>query len=200
MLRTFIIAAALAFAGMAAPAAEVGDDGLHKQPWFSLTFRDVGEDIAMAKENGKRLAIVFEQRGCIYCKKMHEEILADPEISDYIEKNFDVVQYNLFGDEEVTDLDGTMLNEKSAGRRWGVVFTPTILFMPEEPPESGTAGEAAVAAMPGAFGRQMFVNMFEWVRTKGYEGDEHFQKFHARRLEEKGYLDTEAGGADPAAP
>jgi hypothetical protein len=25
--------------------------------------------------------------------------------------------------------------------------------------------------------------MFQWVAEKGYEGDEHFQKYHARKLE-----------------
>jgi thioredoxin-related protein len=163
-------------------AAEIGDDGLHKQPWFSLSFRDVAEDIETAREEGKRLAIVFEQRGCIYCRKMHEEVLSDPQVRDYITANFNVVQYNMFGDEEVTDLDGSSLSEKTAARRWSVVFTPTILFMPEIAPADGTVGEAAVATMPGAFGKSTFLHMFQWVREKGYEGDEHFQKYHARKL------------------
>ena len=38
--------------------------------------------------------------------------------------------------------------------------------------------------MPGAFGKWTFLNMFRWVDDKGYEGDEHFQKFHARIIEE----------------
>ena len=46
----------------------------------AITFRDIAEDIAAAKDEGKRLAIIFEQRGCIYCAKMHEVILADPEV------------------------------------------------------------------------------------------------------------------------
>jgi thioredoxin-related protein len=177
----------LALTIVAAPAAavEMGDDGLHKQDWFALTFKDVAEDIRAAADEGKHLALVFEQRGCIYCKKMHEELLADSEVSDFIKAHFMVVQYNLFGDEEVIDLNGETLTEKTAARQWGVVFTPTILFMPTETPAEGTAGEAAVAVMPGAFGKLTFLHMFRWVAEKGYEGDEHFQKYHARRLEER---------------
>lgn len=187
MLRRVIIAAAALFClASAAPAAEVGDDGLHKEPWFTLTFRDIADDIEAARQDGKRLALVFEQRGCIYCRQMHEEILADPAVRDYIAANFHVVQYNLFGDEEVTDLDGSTLSEKTAARRWRVVFTPTILFMPESAPAEGTAGDAAVATMPGAFGKQTFLHMFQWVREKGYQGEEHFQKYHARKLGEAG--------------
>jgi thioredoxin-related protein len=174
----------LSLAATASGAATLGEDGLHKEPWFALTFKDVREDIATAHEQGKRLVYVFEQRGCIYCAKMHEEILSQPEIRDYVRDNFMVVQVNLFGDEEVTDLDGATLTEKKAARRWGVVFTPTMLFMPEDAPEDGTAGEAAVATMPGAFGKITFRNMFQWVREKGYEGEEHFQTWHARRIAE----------------
>src|SRR5690606_27997312 len=126
-------------------AVEVGDDGLHKQDWFAMTFRDIAEDMEQAKSEGKRLVLTFEQRGCIYCRAMHEKILADPEVRDYIKANFMVVQYNMFGDEEVTDLDGETLTEKSAARKWGYVFMPTIVFFPEEVTGDVPVSEAAVA-------------------------------------------------------
>jgi thioredoxin-related protein len=194
MLKTVFAALGMLIALALPAAAEIGDDGLHKEPWFSMTFRDIAEDIASAKEEGKRLAIIFEQRGCIYCAAMHEKLLSDPEVRDFIEANFKVVQYNMFGDEEVTDLDGEKLTEKTAARKWSVVFTPTILFLPEEAPEGKTVAEAAVATMPGAFGKWTFLHMFQWVSEKRYEGEEHFQKYHARMLEElraAGRLDVE---------
>ena len=195
MIRRVIIAfAALAALSVQAWSSEIGEDGLHKEDWFALTFRDVAEDIASAKEEGKRLVMIFEQRGCIYCAKMHEELLSDPEVSDFIKANFKVVQYNMFGDEEVTDLDGEVLTEKTAARKWGYVFTPTMVFLPEEAPEGKTVAEAAVATMPGAFGKWTFLNMFKWVAEKGYESDEHFQKYHARIINEmraQGRLDAE---------
>ncbi len=180
MLKAIAAAALLALAPLAA-VAELGEDGLHKEKWFAVTFKDMTEDLETASAAGKRLAVIFEQRGCIYCRELHEKVFADPEIADWIAANFVVVQMNLFGDEEVTDFDGTALPEKEMARRWGVVFTPTILFMPETAPD-GPAGAAAVATMPGAFGKKTTLHMFEWVREKGYEGEEHFQKYHARKL------------------
>lgn len=165
--------------------ATIGDDGLHKQDWFSITFRDVGEDIAAANAEGKRLVLIFEQRGCIYCRKVHEELLSDPKIRDYIKANYKVVQYNMYGDEEVTDLDGGKLTEKSAARKWGIMFTPTILFMPEKPGTGVNTKQAAVAVMPGAFHKGTFIDMFTWVRQKLYETDEDFQRYHARRIRER---------------
>ena len=60
-----------------------------------------------------------------------------------------------------------------------------IMFMPEEPQTSGHAGEQAVAAMPGSFGKWTFLHAFKWVREKGYETDEHFQQYHARLLADR---------------
>ena len=176
LLATFVAGSAM---------AEVGEDGLHKKDWFSITFKDVAEDIEDARDQGKRVAMIFEQRGCIYCRQLHEGPFSDPDVVEFIKENFIVVQYNLFGDEEVTDFDGTALPEKEMAKRWGVVFTPTILFMPDEVPEEGTAAEHAVARMPGAFKKWTTLNMFGWVYEKGYETDEHFQKYHARRFSEQ---------------
>jgi thioredoxin-related protein len=192
MVKAFMVAALLLAGVSVASAAEIGGDGLHKEDWFSLSFRDIREDMDTARAEGKGLVLVFEQRGCIYCAKMHEEILSDGEVRDFIRSNFKVVQYNLFGSEEVTDLDGKSLVEKTAARRWNVVFTPTIIFLPETAPDDVTVAQAAVATMPGAFGKQTFLHMFQWVHEKGYATDEHFQKYHARKLDE-----MRAQGANP---
>lgn len=184
MLKRLVLVVALCLPGSAG-AATLGDDGLHKQEWFSITFRDIAEDIETAQEEGKRLAIIIEQRGCIYCKKVHEEILSDPEVRDYIKANYKMVQYNLYGDEEVTDLDGEVLTEKTAARKWGIAFTPTILFLPETADGEADARQAAVASMPGAFQKGTFLDMFTWVREKLYETDEDFQRYHARRISER---------------
>jgi len=166
---------------------DIGEGGIHTQDWFHVSFKDIAEDIQESQDERKRLAIVFEQTGCIYCRKMHEVILSDPEVSDYIQTHFNVVQINLFGSEEVTDLDGEVLSEKEASSKWGVMFTPTILFMPEMVPGSDSnTSTAAVASLPGGFGKKTFLHAFQWIQEKGYEGDEHFQKYHARKLREEG--------------
>ncbi|MGJ8528100.1 SoxW family protein [Maritalea sp.] len=184
MFRILMIFSFL-FLGNTAYAETIGEDGLHKQDWFTLTFRDIAEDIEAAAAEDKRLVLIFEQRGCIYCAKMHKDLLSDPEVAAYIQENYMVVQYNMFGDEGVTDLDGEELTEKTAARKWGYVFTPTLVFLPDVVPvESTSVAKAAVATMPGAFGKWTFLNMFKWVNERGYEGEEHFQKYHARIIEQ----------------
>lgn len=164
-------------------AAELGDDGLHKPDWLRETFKDLGEDLAEANAEGKRLLIIIEQRGCIYCTKMHEEVYPDPEVDALIREKYFVVQINMFGDVEVTDFDGTTLPEKEMVARWGVLFTPTMIFLPESVEEGQSAAQASVATMPGAFGRLTTRNLLTWIYDHGYESGEHFQKYHARMLE-----------------
>ena len=168
-------------------AAELGDDGLHKADWMRDTFKDLREDLAEANAEGKRLAVIVEQRGCIYCAKMHTEVFPREEIASYIRDHFFVVQLNLHGDLEVTDFDGEVLTEKQATRKWGLLFTPSILFLPESVEEDQSAAQAAVALMPGAFGPGTTLDMFTWVQEKRYalDGDEDFQRYHARRIQER---------------
>ena len=185
MLRfVYAMLAALVLTAPATAGPPLGEDGLHKPDWFVETFRDLRDDLADAKAEGKRLLLMFEQRGCIYCTKMHETVYVDPEIERLLSEEFYVIQMNLFGNLEVTDFDGTILQERDMARHWGVVFTPTLIFAPEEVPESVGLRDSAAMIMPGAFERGTTRLMLEWVLEKGYEGDEHFQKYVARRLEE----------------
>ena len=170
-----------------AMAVELGDDGLHKTDWMRDTFKDLREDLDEANGEGKRLLLIFEQRGCIYCTKMHEEVFSQDVVSDYIRENYFVVQLNLHGDVEIVDFDGEALSEKAAARKWGLLFTPTMLFLPEEVPEDASAVQAAVSMMPGAFGIGTTLDMLTWVREERYldQEEEDFQRYHARRIQER---------------
>lgn len=185
--QNLVVTAVLLLGSISTPTiscAELGEDGLHKQPWFSLTFKDVAEDLVDAHAAGKRLAIIVEQQGCIYCKRMHERVFSDPQVSQYISENFLVVQYNLFGDEEVTDLDGEVMAERDAAIKWGVMFTPTILFLPATDAADTSVAELAEAALPGAFGKWTTLHMFQYVYEQAGKTGEHFQRYHARKLRE----------------
>lgn len=181
MLRALALAAAMLLP-LPAAAVELGDDGLHKPAWLRETFKDLRDDLTEANAEGKRLMLIFEQRGCIYCTEMHEKVFSDPAIEKLIRDHYFVVQMNLFGDVEVTDFDGTTLTEKEMAMRWGVMFTPTLIFLPDEVANGVTAPDAAVAMMPGSFGTVTTEALLIWVRDKGYESGENFQKFLAERM------------------
>ncbi len=121
-MRRILGIMALLLMPLTAMAAELGDDGLHKADWMRDTFKDLNENLAEANAEGKRLMIIFEQRGCIYCTKMHNEVFPTEPLNTYLKENFFVVQLNLYGDIEVIDFDGETLTEKNAARKWGMLF------------------------------------------------------------------------------
>lgn len=175
--------------GAEEPAVEPlkGDDGIYHQSWFVQSFFDLREDLADAKAQGKRLAIIFEQRGCIYCTKMHTDVLSKRYINDYVRENFAVIQFDLWGSREVTDFDGTKLPEKKLAERWGIMFTPTVIFYKEDADQmKGQWGQPLeVTRMNLGIGPGTFYDMFSWVRAKVYEKDRNFQRFHLERISER---------------
>lgn len=180
-LRSLMMAGALALSPFAAQA-DLNADGLHIAPWLMETFRDMREDLEEATANGQRLAVIIEQRGCIYCDEMYEDVFVVPEIEQLLTDDFFVVRLNMYGSTEVVDFDGEVMSERDIVRRWRVLFTPTILFFPDEVGADATGIEASVASIPGAFGRWTTLNMLNWVLEEGYDGDESFQQYHARQL------------------
>ena len=188
LLKTVIILSFIYFvAPVSAFAAQIGDDGLHKQSWMRDTFKDLREDLDEANLEGKRLVLMFEQRGCVYCSKMHKDVYSREKVSNYIDENFFVVQLNLHGDLEVTDFDGEILSEKAMARKWSIRFTPTVLYLPEEVGEGLTATQAAVSFMPGAWSAATTIDMLTWVKEERYllDNGEDFQRYHARRFNER---------------
>lgn len=178
------------------PPPEMGDDGLHKQPWFQETFLDLAEDLAEATKSGRRLVIIWEQRGCPYCKQTHEVNFRIPRIASYVQKNFFVLQLNLWGDREVTDFDGEVTTEKQLARKWRVLFTPTFQFFPESVAAAkGKSGDAAeVHRVPGYFKPFHFYFQFRYVKENGYETEPSFQRWldgYGDRLRAAG-VDVEA--------
>jgi thioredoxin-related protein len=187
--------------GPVAPRVEptLEPDGLYHQSWFQLSFLNLKDDFAEAKAAGKRFAVIFEQRGCPYCIKLHTEVLAQRYINDYLRQNFTIVQLDLWGAREVTDFDGTVLPERALAERWGVIFTPTVVFFKDD--LAGLQGKwgrdlEAIERLPLSYGRDTFYDLFVWVRRKLYERDRNFQRFHISRIAEREALKArpETGG------
>lgn len=163
--------------GLVLPAAPawaepvVNDDGLLTEPWFLESFLDLNEDIADARKDGKRLAIMWELKGCPYCRETHLVNFARPDIADYVKSNFALLQLNIIGSRKVTDVDGTEVGEKAFAGRYGVRFTPTFQFFPDSP--EGLAKlppeKREVARMAGYLRPDDFLSMFRFVREKRYE-------------------------------
>jgi thioredoxin-related protein len=99
--------------------------------WFKESFLNFPDDIEEAKESGKRLVVFFQQNGCPYCNALVERNLAQKNIAEKVKKNFDIVGINMWGDREVTYVNGKQYSEKTLAEALKVQFTPTLLFYDE---------------------------------------------------------------------
>ena len=176
--------------------AHKGDDGLYHQSWFQLSFLDLRQEFREAQAAGKRFVVLFEQRGCPYCQKLHTEVLAAKYINDYVRENFAVVQLNLWGSREVTDFDGAQMPEKALAVRWGVMFTPSLVFF--KPDLRGLEGRwgrelEATERLVLSYGRDTFYDLVVWVRERLYEHSGNFQRFHIARIAEREALRSKGG-------
>jgi thioredoxin-related protein len=165
-------AACLGFSQARADEPILTDDGLYRQPWFLESFLELSDDLEAAHKEGKRFAIMWELKGCPYCKETHFVNFARPDISGYVKANFEILQLNIIGSRIVTDFDGSKLPEKDLAAKYGVHFTPTFQFFGEQAELLKLLApvKREVARAPGYLRPDDFLAMFRYVREKAYEG------------------------------
>jgi len=147
------------------------EDGLYREPWFIESFLELSDDLEAAHKAGRRFAVLWELRGCPYCRETHLVNFARADIADYVRANFDVLQLNIVGSRKVTDFDGTEIGEKQLAAKYAVRYTPTFQFFPEA--ASGLADKPPpareVSRLAGYLRPDDFLAMFRYVRENAYQ-------------------------------
>jgi thioredoxin-related protein len=122
---------ALAVACGSARAQQPSPYAIEIPSWFATTFLDFREDVADAAKDGKRLFVYFGQDGCPYCKRLFDVNFSQRSIVEKMHRSFVAIALNIWGDREITWLDGRVMREKDFARMQNVQFTPTLLFLDE---------------------------------------------------------------------
>jgi thioredoxin-related protein len=130
LLPFFLIAAGAGSAQGESPVASPYAIDIPK--WFTESFLDVKEDIREAAREDKRLLIYFGQDGCPYCKALMKVNFTQPDIVATTRRNFTPIALNIWGDREVTWVDGRKVSEKELAKILRVQYTPTLVFFDEE--------------------------------------------------------------------
>jgi thioredoxin-related protein len=168
------------FAGVSPSRAKpvLTDDGYYTEPWFIESFLELADDHAAAKAKGKHFAVMWELKGCPYCKETHMVNFARQDISDYVQKNFDILALNVIGSRTVTDVDGEELSEKQLAAKYGVKFTPTIQFFPTslDGIKDVAPAQREVIRIPGYLRPDDFLDVFRFVEQRD-NGAKTFREF-----------------------
>ncbi|SRR5579871_1317573 len=169
--RTLMIAGGLALAtGPARAAAVMTDDGFYREDWFLDSFLELEDDLKGAAAAGKQFAVIWEQRGCPYCRDTHLINFAQKDIERYIRDHFEMVELDLHGSRIVTDFDGRKVGERQLAAKYGVRGTPTIQFFPARDDLGRKAPlEREVNRIQGYLAPKDFLRMFAFVAERAYE-------------------------------
>jgi thioredoxin-related protein len=151
-------AALLAFASPASQAQVASPHAIDIPPWFVETFLDLRDDVRDAARDGKRLLVYFGQDGCPYCKQLIQTNFSQRDIVELTRERFVPLALNVWGDREVTWLDGRAMPEKGLARMLKVQFTPTVLFFDE----TGNV----IARMNGYYPPHRFRAVLEYVSER----------------------------------
>jgi thioredoxin-related protein len=165
-----VLATGLLAAGPAQAAAVMTDDGYYREDWFLDSFLELADDRRNAAAAGRQLAVIWEQRGCPYCRDMHLINFADTGIESYVRAHFDVMELNLHGSRIVTDFDGERLGERQLAVRYGIRGTPTIQFFPDHGDLADKAPQdREVHRIRGYLPPKWFLAMFTFAGEHAYE-------------------------------
>ena len=171
--RRALVMAGGSFALAAGPvraAAVMTDDGFYREDWFVDGFLELEDDLKGAAAGGKHLAVIWEQRGCPYCRDTHLINFARKDIEIYVRDHFELIELNLHGSRVVTDFDGKKLGERQLAGKYGVRGTPTIQFFPDLDDLGQKAPrEREVNRNQGYLAPEDFLRMFAFVAERAYE-------------------------------
>ncbi|MFO1329362.1 MAG: thioredoxin fold domain-containing protein [Rubrivivax sp.] len=126
--RRLVLSLALLLAAGAAHAQQPSPHAIDIPRWFSLSLLDFKDEIPEAARAGKRVMVYFGQDGCPYCKALMQVNFAPGPIATRVQQHFVSIAINIWGDSEVTWIDGRRFTEKTLARELKVQFTPTLLF------------------------------------------------------------------------
>jgi thioredoxin-related protein len=104
-------------------------EALEFPDWFKLSFLDLQDDIAEAREEGKAGIIVyFGQKYCAYCKQFLEKDLDREDIQAYLRQHFDIIGIDIHGQRQVVDPAGNEYDEAEYAVHEKTNFTPSLIF------------------------------------------------------------------------
>ena len=97
--------------------------------WFKLSLGDLGDDLSEARQAGKKGIITyFGQKRCAYCEQFFKTSLADIDIKNYLQKHYDLIAFDIWGIDDITDTDGKQYTERELSIHYKANFTPSLVF------------------------------------------------------------------------
>jgi len=139
---------------------------LHKEDFFA----SAPYDLTRNQKNNKPVVVFFEQKDCPNCDILHEKILINNEIRTTV-KDFDVYQFDMWSDQEITTPSGKKMTAKQWAKDIDVKYAPTIIVF-------DAAGKEIIRSE--AFFKVFHTNgIMTYVSSGAYKTQPSFQRYLA---------------------
>lgn len=142
---------------------------LISQPFFQSPPHNLNQHA-----DSRPLAVFFEQLECPNCETLHNKVLADPEVSKFLDK-FHVLQLDMWSNDQLTDIEG---NERSI-RDWAssldISYAPTIVLFDRK-------GEEVIRS-EAWFKKFHTSGLFEYVSSEAFLEQPNFQRYLSNRAD-----------------
>ena len=146
-----------------APAGSLAMEDFFLQPPYLL------------KPGGKKpLIILFEQRQCPDCDRLHEELLPDPEIRRLLQR-YNVVQLDMWSETPLVTPGGKTVTAREWARELGVIYAPTLMIM--------DAGGVEIIRSEAVFKRFHTASILDYGLDGSYLEEPSFQRYLSARSE-----------------
>ena len=158
-----------------AVAAALANGTLNAQSKDSLTtiqWNSFDAGMEKAKSSHKKVLVDVYTEWCGWCAKMDKEVYTDPEVKDYLSKNFVIIKMNAEGNGKV-HYKGQGYSPGQLAAAFGVKGYPATLFMRED--------SEPITLLPGYAEASMFRLILSFIAEDQYE-----KKQFSDYLKEKG--------------
>ena len=126
------------------------------------------------REPGRPLAVLFEQRDCPNCQRLHHDVLSDPGVGKLLQQ-FDVVQLDMWSDTPLITPNGRRSNAREWASQLEVSFAPTLVLF--------NASGQEVIRSEAWFKRFHSAGILDYLLSGAYQKEPSFQRFLSQRAE-----------------
>ena len=130
--------------------------------WFKHSLLDLQGDLEDARAAGMRgIIIMFSQENCFHCQAFMDTTLKDKAIQQRVRQHYDVIGLDIFSDNELTYIDGSVTTVKHFAEQAKARLTPTLLFI-------GVEGRVLVKII-GFYPPEKFTQVLDYIDSNAYQ-------------------------------
>lgn len=124
-------------------------------------------------QNKNGVMIFFGTPDCPFCKRMKQNVLNQPEVQNYFQKQFNLVELNIFDTNKLTNFSGIATTVDQFSKSHRIRLTPTLIFFDNR--GERVFKQSGIIADP-----QEFIWLGRYIARKGFE-EESFDRYKRKK-------------------